>query len=340
MDKTILVTGGAGYIGSHTVLDLLDKNFKVIIVDDFSNSSKKVIEILKEISEKEILFYEFDIRNKIKMEELFKKHKIDAVINFAGYKAVGESVANPLMYYNNNLIGMLSLLEVMKKFNVKNLVFSSSATVYGIPESMPLTEENNLNVTNPYARTKLIIENMLMDLFRSDSEWKIVALRYFNPLGAHESGKIGENPDGIPNNLAPYITQVAVGKLEKLYVFGNDYDTFDGTCIRDYVHINDLARGHTSSINYLFNTPNGIFEPINLGSGKGYSVFEIIENFEKVIEKQIDYEVIGRRAGDIAVSYADINKAKRLLNWEPTYTIEQMCAASWKWQKQNPNGLD
>ena len=249
--ETVLVTGGAGYIGSHTVLDLIKKGFDVIIADDFSNSSKKVISILEKLADRKIKYYELDIRNKEELREIFKENKIDAVINFAGYKAVGESVEKPLMYYDNNLIGMIVLLEVMEEFSVKKLVFSSSATVYGIPNAMPLVEDNDMGATNPYGRTKLMIEHILVDLAASDDSWEIIALRYFNPLGAHESGEIGEDPNGIPNNLAPYITQVAVGKLEKLSVFGDDYDTPDGTCIRDFIHINDLAAGHSASIKYL-----------------------------------------------------------------------------------------
>ena len=270
--ETVLVTGGAGYIGSHTVLDLIKKGFDVIIVDDFSNSSKKVISILEKLADRKIKYYELDIRNKEGLREIFKENKVDAVINFAGYKAVGESVEKPLMYYDNNLIGMIVLLEVMEEFSVKKLVFSSSATVYGIPKAMPLVEDNDMGATNPYGRTKLMIEHILVDLAASDNSWEIIALRYFNPLGAHESGEIGEDPNGIPNNLAPYITQVAVGKLEKLSVFGDDYDTPDGTCIRDFIHINDLAAGHSASIKYLVSGKGKGFEAINLGSGKGYSV--------------------------------------------------------------------
>ena len=326
--ETILVTGGAGYIGSHTVLDLITKGYNVIIADDFSNSSKKVINILEKLAEKKIIYYEVDIRNKAELKKIFKENRIDAVINFAGFKAVGESVEKPLMYYDNNLIGMIVLLEVMEEFSVKRLVFSSSATVYGIPESMPLVEGDRMGATNPYGRTKLIIENILSDLAESDSSWEIIALRYFNPLGAHKSGNIGEDPNGIPNNLAPYITQVAVGKLEKLSVFGDDYDTPDGTCIRDFIHISDLAAGHSASIKFLLSGKGKGFEAINLGSGKGYSVLEIVANFEKAVGKKIPYVIAGRRAGDIPVSYAKIDKAKELLGWEPVHTIEDMCRDS------------
>lgn len=336
--ETILVTGGAGYIGSHTVLDLIAKGYNVIIADDFSNSSKKVINILEKLAEKKIIYYEVDIRNKAELKKIFKENRIDAVINFAGFKAVGESVEKPLIYYDNNLIGMIVLLEVMEEFSVKRLVFSSSATVYGIPESMPLVEGDRMGATNPYGRTKLIIENILSDLAESDSSWEIIALRYFNPLGAHKSGNIGEDPNGIPNNLAPYITQVAVGKLEKLSVFGDDYDTPDGTCIRDFIHISDLAAGHSASIKFLLSGKGKGFEAINLGSGKGYSVLEIVANFEKAVGKKIPYVIAGRRAGDIPVSYAKIDKAKELLGWEPVHTIEDMCRDSWNWQKKNPDG--
>lgn len=338
--KKILVPGGAGYIGSHTVLDLIEKGYEPIIVDDFSNSSKKVIKILKELSNKDIQYYELDIRNKEGLRQIFEQHKISAVINFAGYKAVGESVYKPLMYYNNNLNGMITLLEVMNEYNVKNIVFSSSATVYGIPEKMPLVETDPTGATNPYGRTKLMIEEILKDLSVSDDEWKIIALRYFNPLGAHESGKIGENPNGIPNNLAPYITQVAVGKLEKLHVFGNDYNTHDGTCIRDYIHVKDLAEGHSAALKYMLEEDKRGFEAINLGTEKGYSVLEIVKSFEKAVGKAIPYVIDARRAGDIAESYANAEKARKLLGWKAKKGIEEMCRDSWNWQKNNPNGYD
>ena len=337
--KTILVPGGAGYIGSHTVLDLLKKGYTPIIVDNFSNSTEGVIGILEELSGQKIKYCELDVRNKDGLRKIFQDNKIDAVINFAGSKAVGESVEKPLMYYDNNLFGMITILEVMKEFDVKRIVFSSSATVYGNPEKMPLVEEDPTgDVTNPYGRTKVIIEDILKDLAFSDKSWSIIALRYFNPLGAHESGRIGEDPNGIPNNLAPYITQVAVGKLEKLHVFGNDYNTPDGTCIRDFIHVKDLAEGHSAALNYLFNNENLGFDAINLGSEKGYSVLEIVKNFEKAVGKKIPYVIDGRRAGDVPVCYADASKAKRLLNWSAKYSIEDMCRDSWNWQRKNPNG--
>lgn len=339
--ETILVTGGTGFIGSHTVLDLITNHYNVIIVDNFSNSSHNVSKILNTLAGRNIKLYNVDLRETDELEEIFKKNTIDAVINFAGFKAVGESVSDPLKYYNNNLISMISLLEVMKKYLVKKLVFSSSATVYGIPESMPLKENAPTGVSNPYARTKLIIENILEDLYASDNQWKIISLRYFNPLGAHKSGDLGESPNGIPNNLAPYITQVAVGKLEKLHVFGSDYPTKDGTCIRDYVHINDLASGHTATLNYMNKQEeNGFFEVFNLGSGSGYSVFEIINNFEKAIKKEIPFDIVKRRSGDIPVSYADISKAKEKLKWSVTKDINDMCEDSWRWQSKHPNGFD
>lgn len=338
--KKILVPGGAGYIGSHTVLDLIEKGYEPIIVDDFSNSSVKVINILEKLSNKKITYYELDIRNKEGLKKIFGEHEISAVINFAGYKAVGESVYKPLMYYDNNLNGMITLLEVMNEYNVKNIVFSSSATVYGIPEKMPLVETDPTGATNPYGRTKLMIEEMLKDLSVSDDKWNIIALRYFNPLGAHESGRIGENPNGIPNNLAPYITQVAVGKLEKLHVFGNDYDTPDGTCIRDYIHVKDLAEGHSAALKYMLEENKKGFEAINLGTEKGYSVLEILKSFEKAVGKEIPYVIDDRRAGDIAESYANAEKAYKLLGWKAKKGIEEMCRDSWNWQKNNPNGYD
>lgn len=338
--RTILVTGGAGYIGSHTVISLVKKGFEVIIVDNFSNSSRKVIKHIEKIIEKEITVYDMDLRDEKLLEGVFKNHQIDAVIHFAGYKAVGESVINPVKYYVNNIGGLLNLISVMNKYLVKNLIFSSSATVYGTILQMPLQENFSIGgVTNPYANTKVLIEEILSDTCRFNNEWNIVSLRYFNPLGAHESGEIGEDPNGIPNNLAPYITQVAVGKLDKLYVFGNDYPTPDGTCIRDYVHVMDLAEGHVAALEYLFEHDCG-YEAINLGSGKGYSVFEIIKNFESVIGKIIPYKITKRREGDLPISLADITKAKKVLGWEPQREIEEMCKDSWNWQTKYPNGYN
>lgn len=338
--ETILVTGGAGYIGSHTVISLVKKGFKVIIVDNFSNSSRKAIEHIEKIIEKEITVYDIDLGNKKLLEEVFKNHKIDAVIHFAGYKAVGESVIKPIKYYENNIGGLLNLISAMEKYLVNNLIFSSSATVYGNAPQMPLQENFPIGgVTNPYANTKVLIEEILSDVCMFNKEWHIVSLRYFNPLGAHESGELGEDPNGRPNNLAPYITQVAVGKLNKLYVFGNDYPTPDGTCIRDYVHVMDLAEGHVAAIEYLFGHACG-YEAINLGSGKGYSVFELIKNFENVIRKTIPYKITKRREGDLPISLADITKAKKILGWKPQRDIKEMCKDSWKWQTKHPNGYN
>ena len=335
----ILVTGGAGYIGSHTVIELDKAGFDVVIVDNFSNSSPEVLNRLKTITGKDFPLYEGDILDRDFLVSVFEKENIDSVIHFAGFKAVGESVEKPLEYYHNNITGTLVLLDVMRQFNVKDIVFSSSATVYGMNNVVPFKEEMPTSATNPYGYTKVMLEQILNDVAFSDSDWSVTNLRYFNPIGAHESGLIGEAPNGIPNNLSPYITQVAVGKLEKLHIFGNDYDTPDGTCIRDFIHVNDLAAGHSAALNYLFNNENLGFDAINLGSEKGYSVLEILSNFEKAVGKEIPYVIDGRRAGDIAVCYADASKAKKLLNWEAKYTIEDMCRDSWNWQKKNPNGF-
>lgn len=336
--KTILVTGGAGYIGSHTVVDLLENDYNVLIIDNYSNSSPRAVNSIESITSKKIKVYNFDIRNREKLKEVFINNNIDGVINFAGFKAVGESVENPLMYYDNNLYGMITLLEIMEEFEVYNLVFSSSATVYGIPESIPMNETDPISGINPYARTKRINEEILQDISLSNNRWNIISLRYFNPLGAHESGNLGEDPNGIPNNLAPFITQVAIGRRSHLNIFGVDYDTSDGTCIRDYVHINDLAKGHRQALDKLFEASIG-FQAINLGSGKGYSVFDILRSFEKVVGKEIPFEITDRRPGDIDESVASIEKAKKFLGWEPRFGIERMCADSWKWQQKNPNGF-
>ncbi|CEV49617.1 UDP-glucose 4-epimerase GalE [Streptococcus pneumoniae] len=340
--KSLLITGGAGYIGSHTVLDLLDNNYEVTIIDDLSNSKKKVIESIKQISKKSrnLHFYKIDLKNEEKLENVFKRHNFDGVIHFAGYKAVGESVVEPLKYYENNLLSTINILKLMKKYKVFNFVFSSSATVYESTPIMPFYETNPLKASNPYGRTKQYIEVLLNDLFISNSNWKIVCLRYFNPLGAHESGDLGEDPNGIPNNLVPYITQVAIGKLPYLNIFGVDYSTPDGTCIRDYVHVNDLAYGHRKALEYIFNTDEGLYEVINLGSGVGFSVFEILHSLESVIGSYISYKITSRRAGDMDVSIADISKAEELLGWKPRYDIMKMCQDTWKWQQKHPNGYD
>jgi UDP-glucose 4-epimerase len=333
---TVLVTGGAGYIGSHTVIELLNSGNQVVIVDNFYNSQPEVLKRIKELSGKDFKFYEVDVLNKEDLTKVFEENKIDSVIHFAGYKAVGESVEKPLEYYHNNLTSTFILCEVMKKFGVKNLVFSSSATVYGLNNISPLKEELPLSTTNPYGTTKLMIEQILNDLWNSDKEWSIALLRYFNPIGAHESGRIGENPNGIPNNLMPYITQVAVGKREKLSVFGSDYDTVDGTGVRDYIHVVDLAKGHIKALEK--HSKINKIEAYNLGAGKGYSVLQLVEAFEKANGVKIPYAISERRAGDVATCYADSSKAKEQLGWEAEKTIEDMCKDSWNWQSKNPNG--
>lgn len=332
----ILVTGGAGYIGSHTVIELLGKGYEVVIVDNFYNSHPEVLERIKELSGKDFKFYEIDLLDKNSLKKVFEENKIDSVIHFAGYKAVGESVEKPLMYYHNNLTSTFILCEVMKEYGVKNIVFSSSATVYGLSNISPLKEDLPLSTTNPYGTTKLFIEQILRDLYISDKDWSIALLRYFNPIGAHISGRIGENPNGIPNNLMPFITQVAVGKREKLSVFGNDYDTVDGTGVRDYIHVVDLAKGHIKALEKHMDF-KGV-EAYNLGTGKGVSVLELVNTFEKVNGVKIPYTISDRRPGDIATCFADASKAKKELGWEAEKTIEDMCKDSWNWQKNNPQG--
>ena len=335
----ILVTGGAGYIGSHTVVELLENGKDVVIVDNLSKSSKKSLERVKEITGKDVTFYKADILDKSALEEIFTKENIESVIHFAGLKAVGESVAKPWEYYNNNITGTLVLLEVMKNHNCKNIIFSSSATVYGDPAFVPITEECPKGVcTNPYGWTKSMLEQILTDIQRADNEWNIVILRYFNPIGAHISGRIGENPNGIPNNLMPYITQVAVGKLEKLGVFGDDYDTHDGTGVRDYIHVVDLAKGHVKALKKL--EENAGLCLYNLGTGTGYSVLDMVKSFEKANNVPVPYVIKERRPGDIATCYADASKAKNELSWEAEYGIEEMCRDAWRWQSNNPNGFE
>lgn len=334
----VLVTGGAGYIGSHTVVQLLEDNREVVIVDDLSNSSPKVIDRIEAITGKRPKFYEVNILDEEKMEEIFKENEIDSVIHFAGFKAVGESVAKPLAYYTNNLTTTLIVLNLMKKYGVRNFVFSSSATVYGDPHTCPILETFPLSATNPYGRTKLMIEEMLVDICKADKELNVALLRYFNPVGAHESGTIGEEPNGIPNNLMPYITKVAVGKLEKLSVFGNDYNTPDGTGVRDYIHVVDLANGHLKALAKLEANPGLVI--YNLGTGKGYSVLDMVKAFSKACGKDIPYVIAPRRPGDVAMCYADATKAKEELGWEAKYDLDRMCADSWRWQSNNPNGYD
>ena len=329
----VLLTGGAGYIGSHISVELLNQGKNIIIIDDFSNSSPAVLENIKDITGREFKSYEFNLLDEKKLEQVFKENTISSVIHLAGFKAVGESVEKPIDYYYNNLTNTLILLKVMKKYNCKKIVFSSSATVYGTPKTVPITEEFPLSTTNPYGTTKLMIERILQDVYTSDNTMRIAILRYFNPIGAHESGKIGEKPDGIPNNLMPYITYVASGKLKCLNVFGNDYPTHDGTGVRDYIHVVDLAKGHLKALEKIENN-NGI-HVYNLGTGKGYSVLDLVHSFEKVNNIKIDYKIVERRPGDIAECYANPNKAKDELNWVATKSLEDMCRDSWNFAKNN-----
>ena len=333
----ILVTGGTGYIGSHTVVELINKGYDVVIVDNLSNSKYEVVNRINTITNKNVKFYQVDVCDKASLKEVFKKHSIDSVIHFAGLKAVGESTIIPMKYYENNIMSTLTLIEVMKEFNCKNLIFSSSATVYGPQEVMPINEDAALSATNPYGRTKLFIEYILKDLYNADKNWNIALLRYFNPVGAHQSGLIGEDPNGIPNNLCPYITQVAVGKLPYLRVFGNDYDTIDGTGVRDYIHVVDLALGHLCAIEKLQSNPGLVI--YNLGTGMGFSVLEMVNAFEKAIGKSIEYKIMERRPGDVAVCYADVSKAYREMNFKTTKTIDDMAKDAWNFQINNPEGI-
>ena len=332
----VLVTGGAGYIGSHTCVELLNNGHDVIVVDNLSNSKPEVINRIKELTGRDFKFYKADILNKKEIDKIFKENNIEAVIHFAGLKAVGESVKIPLRYYYNNVTGTLVLCEVMQKHNVKKMVFSSSATVYGKPKTVPITENFPLSATNPYGRTKLMIEQILRDVYVSDNDWSIALLRYFNPIGAHESGRIGEDPNGIPNNLMPYITQVAIGKRERLNVFGDDYDTHDGTGVRDYIHVVDLAKGHLKALEKVMAT-KGV-EAYNLGTGVGYSVLDVVKNFEKATGKKVPYIITSRRPGDINKCYADPTKAFKELGWKAEKTLEDMCKDAWNWQRNNPDG--
>ncbi len=329
--QNILITGGAGYIGSHTCVELLAANYNLVVIDNFSNSKPAVLERIEQISGKRINFVEADIRDRNALRDVFRHHPIDAVIHFAGLKAVGESVSQPLRYYDNNVSGSVALFDVMAESNVKTLVFSSSATVYGDPHSVPIREDFPLSATNPYGRSKLILEDILRDLFRSDEGWHIGLLRYFNPVGAHASGIIGEDPNGIPNNLMPYITQVAVGKLAQLSVFGGDYPTHDGTGVRDYIHVVDLARGHLAALKALENKA-GVMT-VNLGTGQGYSVLDVVHAFEKASDQEIPYKIVARRPGDVAQCFADPSLARELLGWQAEFGIEDMCRDSWRWQQ-------
>jgi UDP-glucose 4-epimerase len=332
----ILVTGGAGYIGSHTCVELLQANHDVVVIDNYLNSSPKSLERVEKITGKKVAVHELDLLDQQKLMDLFEQEKFDAVIHFAGLKAVGESVAKPLYYYKNNITGSVNLFEAMQKHGVKTIIFSSSATVYGDPESVPVKEDAAIHATNPYGRTKVMIEQILQDLYVSDNTWNITLLRYFNPVGAHPSGLIGEDPNGIPNNLFPFISQVAVGKREKLSVYGNDYPTKDGTGVRDYIHVVDLSIGHLRALE-AYTGKTGC-RAVNLGAGKGYSVLEVIAAFEKAAGKKIPYEIVARRPGDVAAVYADPSKANAELNWHTTKSLEEMCADSWKWQSMNPQG--
>ena len=334
----ILITGGAGYIGSHTCIQLQEANRDILVLDNLCNSSVEALKRVKDITGKEVEFIEGDIRDRALLKKLFQAHEISAVIHFAGLKAVGESVEIPLTYYENNINGSVILFEEMANAGVKSIVFSSSATVYGDPETVPILEDFPLSATNAYGRSKLFIEGILHDVFVSDNDWKVSLLRYFNPVGAHSSGTIGEDPSGIPNNLMPYISQTAVGKREKLSIFGGDYDTPDGTGVRDYIHVVDLARGHLNAIEALEAKPEGHVLIVNLGTGQGYSVLDMVHAFEKASGRSVPYEIVARRAGDIATCYADPALAKKLLNWQAEYGVDQMCEDTWRWQSQNPDG--
>ena len=335
---SILVTGGAGYIGSHTCVELLEAGYDIVVVDNFSNSKPEALRRVKEITGKDFKVYAVDLLDRDGLDKVFFENDIQAVIHFAGLKAVGESVAVPLKYYYNNITGTIILCEVMQKHGIKKIVFSSSATVYGKPESVPIREDFPLGPTNPYGRTKYMIEEILRDVYVADDEWSVILLRYFNPIGAHESGIIGEDPNGIPNNLMPYITQVAVGKREKLYVFGNDYDTHDGTGVRDYIHVVDLAKGHLKALEKAMKD-KGV-EVYNLGTGVGYSVLDVANTFERVNGVKIPYVITDRRPGDVDKCYADPTKAHKELGWKAEKNLEDMCRDSWNWQKNNPNGYE
>ncbi len=347
MSKTILVTGGAGYIGSHTCVELLDNGFVVVVVDNLSNSKIESIRRVEKITGKSLYFHQVDIADRQALDDIFSKYKIDAVVHFAGLKAVGESCQLPLNYYQNNITGTLVLLETMMAYDVKNLVFSSSATVYGDPHTVPILETFPLQATNPYGRTKLFIEEILRDTSAADAlnhspqPWKIAILRYFNPIGAHSSGLIGEDPNGIPNNLMPYLSQVAIGKLPVLSVFGNDYPTHDGTGVRDYIHVVDLAQGHIKALQYLLkqDVADGLCEPFNLGTGNGYSVLDMVNTFSQVTGQAVTYKITPRRPGDVAACYAAPGLAKDILHWTAKRDLQQMMIDTWRWQSSNPNGF-
>lgn len=334
----ILVTGGAGYIGSHTCVELLNAGYEIVVIDNYCNSKPEAIKRIHKITAKSVTMIEGDVCDKLLLKDVFTQHAISAVIHFAGLKSVGESVANPIKYYDNNLVSTLKLLEIMTEYDVKNIVFSSSATVYGVSDNRPILESATLGPSNPYGHTKRMLEQVLQDLSAADPSWNIALLRYFNPVGAHASGLIGEDPNGVPNNLMPYISQVAIGKLRELNVFGNDYPTLDGTGVRDYIHVVDLALGHLAALNALKKTPGLL--TVNLGAGRGYSVLELVSMFESVTGKSVPYNIVGRRAGDVAISFADASAAKKLLGWQTTKTLEDICRDAWNWQSQNPQGYN
>ena len=337
---TILITGGAGYIGTHTSVELIDSGYEIILVDNFSNSNAIAIKRVEQITGKNIQIINADIRNSDTLSKVFEENSIEGVIHFAGLKSVNESIDDPIGYYDNNIAGTINLCKVMNKFNVKKIIFSSSAVVYGNPKTVPIKEDFPVSTSNPYGQSKLMTEQILNDIFISDNNWQIALLRYFNPVGAHESGLIGESPNGIPNNLMPYISQVAVGKLEKLHVFGADYDTKDGTCIRDFIHVVDLAKGHVKALDYFKNNKSGEILKLNLGTGKGYTVLELINTFQQVSGKNIPYDIVERRHGDIAISYASAELANKKISWKTKYNLEDMCRDTWLWQSNNPNGYE
>ncbi len=334
----ILVTGGAGYIGAHTCVELLNAGYEIVVLDNLCNSNKKSLDVIKDLTGKDFPFYEVDLLDYEGTEKVFKENKIDSVIHFAGLKAVGESTQIPIRYYHNNITGTLNLVDIMEKYDVYNLVFSSSATVYGMPKTVPITEDFPLSTTNPYGSTKLMIENILTDVFKSNNKWSVTLLRYFNPIGAHKSGLMGEDPKGIPNNLLPYVAQVAVGKLEKIHVYGDDYPTHDGTGVRDYIHVVDLAIGHLKAIEHKTNE-SGV-HIYNLGTGNGYSVLDVIHAFEKACGKTLPYQIDPRRPGDISECFADPAKAASELSWKAERKIDEMCEDSWRWQSTHPNGFE
>ena len=334
----ILVTGGSGYIGSHICIELIKIGYKVVVVDSLINSSIESIKRIEKLTESNIPFYKIDVRDRLELIKVFEKHNIEGVIHFAGLKAVEESITNPLKYYDNNLISTLTLLDVMKKFECKTIVFSSSATVYGNSPKVPIKEDSLLYASNPYGRSKIIIENFLQDLFISDESWRIAILRYFNPIGAHNSGLIGEDPISVPKNLMPFISKVAVGRLKKLKIYGGDYETSDGTGIRDYIHVVDLALGHIKALNFLDQKPTIL--AANLGTGRGYSVLEVVKAFEKASGREVPFEITERRPGDVAKCFADVTYAEEILNWKAQYNLSKMCEDSWRWQSKNPTGYN